>query len=88
MQLVYAALEVSLPFAILFSYFVHYIHYYKTTGRRNRVVPTGDLLLEQAVGSAVDRVLNDRKMALSRMHMTRDIFKKTTTMAVSDPKGE
>ena len=88
MQLVYAALDVTMPFAILFRYQVHYVHYYKTTGRRNRTVPTWDTFLEEAVGCTVDRVLSDRRMSLSRMHMTRDVLKKTSAMALSDPIGE
>ena len=80
---VYAALDVTLPFPIIFRYLVHIGHAFSTVGRRRRDHPTWEKLLQEAFGELVDRELCPKKMRL-RMDTTRDIMKKTSALALSD----
>ena len=82
---VHAALDVTLPFTILFRYLVHRAATYKTIGRKNKVVPTWRSVMFESVGPLVDRILNDRKMATERMNTPRDLLKHTSALALSDP---
>ena len=81
---VYAALDVTLPFTILFRFLVHHAAIYKTIGRKNKVVPSWPSVLFASVGSLVDRVLNDRKMTVGRMNTPRDLSQHTSALALSD----
>ena len=59
-KIVYAALDVSLPFTIVFRYLVHRNHVYTTTGRSNRKKESWGTVLETIFGQLIDRLIKDR----------------------------
>ena len=83
-KVVYAALDVTLPFPTLFRFIVHYLNTYERTGWRNRKVKTWNSLLAEILCPVVDREVSARKMSLGRMVTRRDCRRHTSALALSD----
>jgi hypothetical protein len=76
-KIVYAALDVTMPFVIIFYYLVHWVNSYrKEGGRKGAWDVSWEALLERAVGPVVDRVIDQSSMSRQgapKLHVRKSI---------------
>ena len=71
---VYAALDSTMPFPVVFNYLVHWLNVYRTAGRKDAGMLTWQVMLGKALGPLVDREICQRSMAKDRLTCSRDLM--------------